>query len=271
MVTEAQPRAVEIIDSDTGAPHQDAADGEKPQQKRAAKPESSRLKAPPKVPTSKSAVAGLPDEVLTSVAQAKFEAQEDRLRDIVRPAMALLRDFPKLNAGECSKRATEIRRSLLKYEAQHLRVWELQECTRKRELEVLAREAERSITEAAEEEERINGLRIELEESKKRRRLLEEHEKAAEEINQKKTRSELQAEIDRTKCDIQRLKDQRRDLEARTEQRNQRAQLLRHMVADVKLELQRESAMAVEVVADSPEPQRERAQSEAEPNPEVLS
>merc|ERR1712061_963490 len=122
---------------------------------------------------------GLDDEVLTQIAQAKFEAQEDRLKDVARHTMSLLRDYARLNSTDCSRRVAEIRKSLLRYEMQYIRAWEYQERRRRLEIEALEKEAERCRQESEEEGGRIIELRQILEKEKRRRKRYEGYEAAA--------------------------------------------------------------------------------------------
>merc|ERR1719433_2171495 len=181
-------------------------------------------------------IAGLDDEILTQIAQAKFEVQEERLRDVARHTMALLRDYKKLNATDCNRRVAEIRKSLLKYEMQYIRAWEYQEKQRRLEIEALEREAERCRQEAEEESVKIIELRQILEREKRRRKRYEGYEAAAAEVNRKKTRTDSQAEIDAVTAEIGRLQQQCAKTEAFIEQRHQRAQLLVHAVAELQLD-----------------------------------
>merc|ERR1711972_733027 len=101
-------------------------------------------------------------------AQAKFEAQEERLRDVTRQWMALLRDYQKLSPTDCARRVTEIRKSLLKYEMQYIRAAEQQERRRRLEIEALEAESERCRQEAEDEGGKIVELRQVLERERKR-------------------------------------------------------------------------------------------------------
>mmetsp|Transcript_135953 Transcript_135953/g.378908 ORF Transcript_135953/g.378908 Transcript_135953/m.378908 type:complete len:330 (-) Transcript_135953:23-1012(-) len=190
---------------------------------------------------------GLSDEVLTQIAQAKFEAQEEKLRDVARQSMALLRDYGKLTAGECDRRVAEIRKSLLKYEMQYIRAWASQERRRRLETEALEGEAERCRQEAEAEGGKIAELRRVLDRERRRRKRYERYEQLAEEVNRKKSRTDSQAEIDAATAEIKRLRQAQSELEALVEQRNQRAQLLRHAVAELKQDLKREQQLSSEV------------------------
>lgn len=186
-------------------------------------------------------VGGLNDEAMTQVAQAKFEAQEERLRDVARHAASLLRDYPKLQAAECNKRIFEIRKALMKYELGYLRVSELQEKRRRSEIASLHGESVRCREEAAREAARIEDLRDVLEKERKKRKRYEGYEMLAAEVNTKKNRDASQADIDRTAGEIAQLRQERKDLDARIEERNRRAQLLRHAAAELAADLRHES------------------------------
>jgi len=190
----------------------------------------------------------LTEEALTQIAQAKFEAQEEKLKDVARCAMALLRDFPKLSATDRAKRVAEVQKSLLKYEMQYIRAWEYQERRREVEIARLGEEAERCRKEAQEEGEKIVGLREVLESERQRRERYEAYERAAAEVNRKRTRDDCKAAIAATKAEIERLKRRRTDHEALVEERSQRAQLLRHAVAELAADLRREQEHAAEVL-----------------------
>lgn len=225
------------------------------QAKSSAAPPSSRLKAPPKVdappsrgsareaPSSASAKGkerkmesdrGLADDALTKVAQEKFEAQEEKLKDIARHAMSSLRDFQKLSESDFAKKVIEIRKALMKYEMQYVRVWELQARTRGIESDESHATAERLHSEAEAEVEVSEMLATQLQKEKQRKRRYETHEAAATEINKKRTRTELQAEIDAKNSDIEQLRRQKQDLKEQGEQLHQRGQLLREAAADMK-------------------------------------
>jgi len=224
------------------------------QAKSSASTPSSRLKNPPKVAaeaatTAKSSTRevtssaaakdktsskGLTEEAMTQVAQQKYEAQEEKLRDVARHSMSFLRDFQGMAEPNFSKKVIEIRKALMKYEMQYVRVWELQDRTRRAELEVMSEEAGRLNEQAEEETEVIEDLRAKLEKEKLRKRRYESHEAAAAEINQKRTRTELQAEIDAQNADIEQLRRQKKELNAQAEELQLRGQLLRESALDVQ-------------------------------------
>jgi len=79
---------------------------------------------------------------------------------------------------------------------------------------------------------------------RRRRKRYEGYEALATEVNVKKSRPELKAEIESTTADIARLRQQRVDLEAMTEERNQRAQLLCQAVLELKQDLRREQDLS---------------------------
>lgn len=184
------------------------------------------------------------------LAQQKFEAQEEKLRDVVRHSMSLLRDYSSLSEAECTRRVADVRRAMLRYEMQIVRINELQERRRRQEVSLLDKETEGYVAEADAEAQRTVELRAELENEVRRRKRYEAYERQAEEVCKKRSRTEAQASIDAVNSDISRLKEQRSELEATIEQRNQRAQLLRHaaaeLTADLAVEMKKEKeAMAV--------------------------
>jgi len=153
---------------------------------------SHSAKAAPARPAGRPAKSadGLSEEVLTQIAQQKYEAQEDRLRDVVRQSMALLRDYKKLATPDCERRVVEIRKALLKYEMQHIRTLESQERRRKLEIQAFEGEAERCRQEAELEGAKIVELREVLERERKRRKRYEQYEELAAEVNRKKSRAD---------------------------------------------------------------------------------
>lgn len=223
-----------------------------------------RLKPPPRSASSASAASpgksdsvkaspktiasGIGEEVLNTVANQKFENQEEKLKDVARHAIALLRDYPKIKADDCMRKVDEIRKSLIKYEMQYVRVWELQEKTRHAEVEALKAETQRCQMEAEQEGEKIIGLRQTHEKEKKRRKRFAIYEESATEINQKKTRLDSEAEIKAAKADIEWIRQQRAELETLIDVRNQRAQLLLHAVAELKTDLQKETKKSGEIL-----------------------
>lgn len=226
------------------------------QAKSSAATPASRLKAPPKATSDAKKEAaktvsskgqsdkGLADDVLTQVSQQKFEAQEEKLKDVARHAMSSLRDFQKLSESEYAKKVTEIRKALMKYEMQYVRVWELQDRNRQAEIEESQSGSERLHKDADAEVAIISQLKGQLEKEKARKRRYEIHEAAAAQINQKRTRVELQADIDAKTSEIEKLRQQNKDLKEQAEQVQQRGQLLREAAEDMKqlLASQMESA-----------------------------
>lgn len=201
-------------------------------------------------PPAKGASEGLADEVLTQVAQAKYEGQEDKLRDVARHSMALLRDYPKLSSAESTRKIAEIRKALLKYEMQYIRAWEFQEKRRLIEIEALAVEAQRYREEAEREGAKIAELRQVVETERRRRKRYEGYEQIAADVNTKKTRAYSKVAIDATIAEIERLGMKERELEALTELRNQRAQLLLHAVAELRTDLQGERDLRVGILGE---------------------
>jgi len=194
---------------------------------------------------------GLSEEALMHVAQAKFDAQEEKLRDVTRQSMALLRDYEKLSATECDRRMTDIRKHLVKYEMQFIRVWESQEKRRRLETEALRGEAQRCSTDAEAEGGKILELREVLQKERRRRKRYESYEELALEVNSMKTGADSQAEIDATASEIARLKRRRTELEELVSTRSQRAQLLRHAVEELRLDLKREQQLQAEVIPNA--------------------
>lgn len=188
---------------------------------------------------------------MTQVAQKKFELQEDKLRDVARHMMALLRDYHKLSFVEVTRKVTETRKCLLKYEMQHVRIWALQERNRRKEIDDLFSEAERLQDETEKEADNISALGNKEIKERQRKKRYEEYERAAAEINRKRTRAESQAEIDKMNNEIKRMRQRKVELEERVEQRNRRAQLLRHAVVDLKFDLQNEQESFAEALGSS--------------------
>lgn len=192
----------------------------------------------------------LADAALTQIAQAKWEAQEEKLRDVARQSVALIRDYHKLDAVDCTRKIADIQKSLLKYEMQFIRAWDFQEQTRKAEIEGLEAQTVKYRQEAEEEGGKIVELREVLEKERQRRKRYEGYEEAAAEVNKKKTRTESQAEIQTVTSEIAKLQQQQKELEAMTEERNERAQLLRQAVEELKKDLLREHQLRKEVLGD---------------------
>lgn len=216
-----------------------------PQHTEPARPASSRPA------TKASGDGGLSEEALMHVAQAKFDAQEEKLRDVTRQSMALLRDYEKLSATECDRRMTDIRKHLVKYEMQFIRVWESQEKRRRLETEALRTEAQRCAKDAEAEGGKILELREVLQKERRRRKRYESYEELALEVNSMKTRADSQAEIDATTAEIARLKRRRTELEELVSTRSQRAQLLRHAVEELRLDLKQEQQLQAEVTPNA--------------------
>merc|ERR1711933_659578 len=84
-----------------------------------------------------------------------------------------------------------------------------------------------------------------------RRERYEAYERTAAEVNRKRTRDDCKAAIAATKEEIERLKRRRADHEALVEERSQRAQLLRHAVAELAADLRRERDHAAEILRSS--------------------
>eukprot|EP00933_Yihiella_yeosuensis_P014333 TRINITY_DN12894_c3_g1_i1.p1 TRINITY_DN12894_c3_g1~~TRINITY_DN12894_c3_g1_i1.p1 ORF type:complete len:308 (-),score=97.48 TRINITY_DN12894_c3_g1_i1:162-1085(-) len=225
----------------------------KPASKKETTSASKPAPAAPAKPAARPAKSGegLPDEVLTRIAQEKFEVQEEKLKDVARQSIALLRDYSKLDAAECNRKIADVRKSLLKYEMQYIRAWEFQEKRRCTEIKDLEAMTERFRKEAEEEGAKIAELRQVLEKERRRRKRYEGYEELAAEVNKKKTRTDSQAEIKATTEEIARLQQQQRELEALTEQRNQRAQLLAEAVAELKRDLGREADLRKEVLGEA--------------------
>jgi len=201
----AAPRVVEVAaDTDDPPTHvADAAKGDDPDTSNAGRRNAASAPERAKAPQVNSTVSSTPasgaptssakpsskvlgEEALTQVAQAKFEAQEDKLTYVARHTMALIRDYGKIDTTTCSRRVTEIWKSLLRYEMQHIRVWELQERRRLLEIAALEAAAQTCKTEAKKEEENIIELRKELDRERRRRKRYERYEESAAEVNKKK-------------------------------------------------------------------------------------
>mmetsp|Transcript_11828 Transcript_11828/g.23996 ORF Transcript_11828/g.23996 Transcript_11828/m.23996 type:complete len:113 (-) Transcript_11828:95-433(-) len=72
-----------------------------------------------------------------------------------------------------------------------------------------------------------------------------------EEVKRRGSRRDLRAEFGAPPAEIERVKRKRGELEALGEERNQRAQLLREAVAELKQDLQREQKLGGEVVGSA--------------------
>lgn len=212
-------------------------------------------------------VEGLSEEALQQIAQAKFEAQEERLKDVVRFSMVLLRDFAKLSLPDRVKRAADAQKALLKYEMQFTRAWGYTEQRRKAEVTRLEGEAERCRQAAAAEELQIVELRRILENEQRRRERYEGYEATAAEVNRKRSREEYKSAIADTKQGIEELKRRRTEHDALIEERMQRAQLLAQAVAELKQDLLKERDNLKDILKGTEEP-AEVADRGASPSPE---
>jgi len=252
-------RTIDLVDNEKDDKGEVKTGADATQPKSAAATAPPRLKAPPKAATETSSSSrpkeastsgaakghasskdkgaqdkGLGDDALTQVAQQKFEAQEEKLKDVARHGMSSLRDFQKLSESEYAKKVIEIRKALMKYEMQYVRVWELQDRTRRAEIDESQIVSERSHREADAESEVMGQLTVQLEKEKHRKRRYEVHEAAAAETNQKRTRMELQADIDAKASEIEQLRRQNQELKEQAEHVQQRGQLLREAALDMK-------------------------------------
>jgi len=192
----------------------------------------------------------LPDEMLSMIAQAKFEAQEDKLKDVARFSLALIRDYPKLSAAEVAKKVTDVQKALLKYEMQCIRAWEYQERRRRLEITGLEEEAERCRQEAVTEGQRTIELCEVLEKDRRRRKRYEGYEESAAEVNRKRTRPDSKAAIASTTEEIAKLKQSSQDCDKLQEERTKRAHLLRSAVAELSADLQKEKDFASKVLGN---------------------
>eukprot|EP00930_Biecheleria_cincta_P075320 TRINITY_DN62485_c0_g1_i1.p1 TRINITY_DN62485_c0_g1~~TRINITY_DN62485_c0_g1_i1.p1 ORF type:complete len:332 (+),score=125.57 TRINITY_DN62485_c0_g1_i1:36-998(+) len=231
-----------------------------------AKPAVSAVAAKPAARPSE----GLADDALTQIAQAKFEAQEEKLRDVVRQSMALLRDYQKLDATECTRKIADIQKALLKYEMQHIRAWEFQEQRRQAEVEALEAQTQEYQKNAEAEGGKLPLLREALERERRRRKRYEGYEDLAAEVNTKKSRPESKAEIQAATEEIARLQQQQRDLDAFTEERNERAQQLRLAVEELKKDLLHEKKLRSEVLGNEEVTASAAAASPSPPAAEIV-
>jgi len=210
----------------------------------AAKPAVSAVASKPAARPSE----GLADDALTQIAQAKFEVQEEKLKEVVRQSVALLRDYQKLDATECTRKIADIQKALLKYEMQHIRAWEFQEQRRQAEVEALEAQTQEYQKNAEAEGGKLPLLREALERERRRRKRYEGYEDLAAEVNTKKSRPESKSEIQAATEEIARLQQQQRDLDDFTEERNARAAQLRLAVAELQKDLLHEKKLRSEVL-----------------------
>lgn len=194
------------------------------------------------------AADGLSEEAIGKIAQEKWDIQEDKLRELARYCMVLVRDYSKLSAAEMTKKVTEAKKVLVKYDMLYIRAWEFQERRRSHEVKALSEEAEKCRIEAEAEGSTISQLREDLEKARRRRKRYEGYEELASEVNQKKSKVELQVEIDAATAEIERLQQRRKDLRELVVLRNKRAQLLRQAVEELKQDLQRERELRLEML-----------------------
>merc|ERR1719272_2554461 len=110
----------------------------------------------------------------------------------------------------------------MKYEMQYVRVWELQDRTRNSEIAESEVVSERLHSDADAEGKIMGQLTVQLEKEKQRKRRYEAHEATAAKVNQKRTRVELQADIETKTVEIEQLRQQNGELKAEAELIQQR-------------------------------------------------
>ncbi|CAE7741348.1 unnamed protein product [Symbiodinium sp. KB8] len=179
----------------------EAEKGEKAKKSAAVEGKKVETKAPKKEHT-----AALPDDVVTQIAQAKYEAQEDKLRDVARHSMALIRDFQKLDEQDCIRKIADIQRSLVKYEMQYIRAWEIEEHRRSRELVDLEAMRARFRKDAETEERQLEGQRKVLQKGLIKRKRYEGYEELATAVNSKRPQHDSKAEIERVTADLSQMR-----------------------------------------------------------------
>ena len=154
-------------------------------------------------PVSKSETAsGISDESLTQVAQQKYDAQEEKFRDVAKAASALIRDYQNLKTPEFVKKVNEIRKALLKYDLQYLRVFDCQQRRRNVEIEKLKAQAIQCRLDAQKETDMSIELLAIVEKERRRRKRYASYESIATEVNKKKSRAECKTEIEATQAAI---------------------------------------------------------------------
>jgi len=187
--------------------------------------------------SSKPSTKVLADDVLTRVAQEKWEAQEDKLKDLAKGCMTFLRDYPKMSPQTCNNKVVELTKTGFKYVQQFIRVIELQEKTRKRECKVLDEEIERLRKETEKEIENAKDLMVVVEREKKRGQRHLDMDRIASEINQLPTRVELQEQIAKEEAEIAANRKMFAEIKALNEHKDQKVQMLLHLVTDLKQDL----------------------------------
>jgi len=239
----------------------DAEKGEKAKKSAAVEGKKVETKAP-----KKEATAALPDDVVTQIAQAKYEAQEDKLRDVARHSMALIRDFQKLDEQDCIRKIADIQRSLVKYEMQYIRAWEIEEHRRSRELVDLEAMRARFRKDAETEERQLEGQRKVLQKGLIKRKRYEGYEELATAVNSKRPQHDSKAEIERVTADLSEMRAHGERFGRLAEFRDEKLKILVQALADLDEDAQAEQAFREETF---PEEAAEHAASiVCEPSPQ---
>jgi len=182
-------------------------------------------KAEPKAP-KKEPTAALTDEVVTQIAQAKYEAQEEKLKDVARHSMALIRDYQKLDEQDCLRKITDIQRCLVKYEMQYIRAWEIEESRRQKELADLETMRARFRKEAESEERQLEGQRKVLQKGQVKRKRYEGYEELATAVNSKRPQHESKAEIAKATADLAQMRSHQQRLQQLAEFRDEHLRIV---------------------------------------------
>eukprot|EP00913_Durusdinium_trenchii_P035372 g33102.t1 len=174
----------------------------------------------------------LSDEVVTQIAQSKYEAQEDKLKDVARHSMALIRDFHKMDEQDCFRKIADIQRCLVKYEMQYIRAWEIEDKRRQRELLDLEAMRLRFRKEGEAEESQLEGQREVLQKGLAKRKRYEGYEELSASVNTKRPQHESKAQIQKLTVELQQMEQQQKRLAELSQHRDEPGGLSREATDD---------------------------------------
>jgi len=198
--------------------------------KKAAPTEEKRKEAKP---APKKQEPNLTDEVVTQIAQAKYEAQEDKLKDVARHSMALIRDFNKMEEQDCFRKIADIQRCLVKYEMQYIRAWEIEEKRRQREIADLEAMRARFQKEGEGEEKQLEGQREVLQKAQVKRKRYEGYEALAASVNTKRPQHESKEQINKFTSELQKMHQQQKRFGQLSQHRDERSRVLAKAVEEL--------------------------------------
>ncbi|CAL1132481.1 unnamed protein product [Cladocopium goreaui] len=211
-----EPKKAPLLENDLTAPKQ-----KPPEKKKETKP------APKKQDPT------LTDEVVTQIAQAKYEAQEDKLKDVARHSMALIRDFNKMDEQDFFRKIADIQRCLVKYEMQYIRAWEIEEKRRQREIADLEAMRSRFQKEGEAEEKQLEGQREVLQKAQVKRKRYEGYEALAASVNTKRPQHDSKELIHKLTLELQKMSQQQKRFNEMSQLRDERSRVLAKAVEEL--------------------------------------